>query len=37
MGLTNKMIMKWKCYVRLSNFPTNSVRKQCIEVIRENL
>ena len=37
MGMTNKMIMKWKCFVRLSNFPTNSVRKQCIEIIRENL
>ena len=37
MGMTNKMIMKWKCFVRLSNFPTNSVRKQCIEFIRENL
>ena len=36
MGMTNKMIMKWKCFVRFSNFPTNSVRK-CTEIIRENL
>ena len=36
MGMTNKLIMKWKCFVRLSNFPTNSVRK-CTEIIRENL
>ena len=35
-GMTNRMIMKWKCFVRLSNFPTNSVRK-CIEIIREKL
>ena len=36
MGMRNKMIMKWKCFVRISNFPTNFVTK-FIEIIRENL